>query len=462
MKLRTVLALSLLSFEAATAADVADEQWPQWRGPKALGVAPKATPPIEWSETRNVKWKVPIPGSGTATPIVWGNRIFVQTAIPTGKRLATPDATRAESPSPEPTGGSSSNGKRKGGPGGRGGFGASEKPSEVIQFAVLCVDRETGRTLWQKVVREQVPHEGHHQTHGFASGSPVTDGTTLFAFFGSRGLYAMDFDGNLKWEIDLGDQQTRMGFGEGTSPALAGDRLIVNWDHEGDDFVVALDKATGKELWRKARQEKTSWATPFILEHNGVTQAVINAGVTRAYDVRTGELIWECGGQTENVIPSVVGGHGLVFAMSGFRGNAVNAIKVGAKGNVAGTDAVVWSHNKGTPYVPSPLLYGNELYFFSANTARLSIFDAQTGTRHVEAARIEGMTDVYASPVGADGRIYLTGRDGAFAVIKHGKSLEVLARNKLDDGFDATPVPVGKELILRGQKHLYCIAESKS
>jgi outer membrane protein assembly factor BamB len=465
MKSHPLLAMLTLPL-ALVAADLnPDEQWPQWRGPLALGVAPKATPPTEWSETKNVKWKVAIPGSGTATPIVWGNRIFIQTAIVAGRKGESPTAaTKTPPPAGEKRKGPSGGGPGGGPPGGkRGGFGGGETPTAPVQFVVLCLDRESGKTLWQKVVREQVPHEGHHQSHGWASGSPVTDGKMLYAYFGSRGLYAMDFEGNVKWEVDLGDQRTRNGFGEGTSPALAGDRIIINWDHEGeDDFVVALDKATGKEIWRQPRSEKTGWATPYILEHDGVVQAVINAGTTRAYNVKNGELIWACGGQTENVIPSVVVGHGFVYAMSGFRGNIVNAIKVGAKGNVAGTDAVAWTFNKGTPYVPSPLLAGNELYFFSGNTARLSIFDARTGQRHVEAERLEGMTDVYASPVAAAGRVYLAGRDGAFTVIKQGPRLEILAKNKLDDGFDAVPVPVGKDLLLRGQKSLYCITEKGS
>lgn len=464
MRLPLVLATLLLPAAASAADPNPSGQWPSWRGPLALGVAPQANPPTEWSETKNVKWKVALPGAGSSTPIVWGDRIFVQVAIPVGKSApaASPaggDATPP--PADRPPGG----GKRKGPPGGgppggkRGGFGAGEKPTQPHQFAVLCLDRATGRTLWQKVLREEVPHEGHHPTSGFASGSPVTDGTTLYAFFGSRGLHALDFDGKVLWQVDLGRMQTRNSFGEGTSPALAGDRLIVNWDHEGEDFVVALDKRTGRELWRTPREEKTSWATPFILEHEGVTQAIINAGTTRAYDVRTGKVIWECGGQTENVIPSVVVGHGLVFAMSGFRGNTVNAIKVGAKGDVTGTPAVAWTFNKGTPYVPSPLLAGDELYFLSGNTGRLSIFDARTGKRHVEAARVEGLTDVYASPVAAAGRIYLAGRDGAFAVLQQGPELKVLATNRLDDGFDTVPVPVGRDLLLRGQKHLYCISE---
>ena len=209
MNVRHLLAFLTLPLSALAADLAPDEQWPQWRGPLALGVAPKANPPVEWSETKNVKWKVAIPGSGTATPIVWGERIFIQTAIPTGQKGTVPAVATAEAAPPPPAGDRPPGGKRKGPPGGPGGggpaggkrgggFGGGDKPSEVFQFAVLCLDRATGRTLWQKVVREQVPHEGHHQTHGFASGSPVTDGKMLYAYFGSRGLYAMDFDGNVK------------------------------------------------------------------------------------------------------------------------------------------------------------------------------------------------------------------------------------------------------------------------
>jgi outer membrane protein assembly factor BamB len=451
-----IVGVSLMPSVCLSAAELKpDDQWPAWRGPLATGVAPTANPPTEWSETNNVKWKVAVPGSGTATPIVWGDRIFLLTAIPSDTKGDVPSSAalrnlRVPAAQPAPGGGPP-----------RGGRGRGGSPESSFQFVVISLDRATGRTVWQKTATEQVPHEGHHQTHGFASGSPVTDGKMLYAYFGSRGLYAMDFDGDIKWSVDFGDQQTRNGFGEGTSPALAGNTILVNWDHEGpDDFIVALDKTTGKELWRKAREEKTSWATPYILEHDGVVEAVVNAtGAVRSYDVKNGDQIWESTGQTDNAIPSVVSGHGLFFVMSGFRGSALQAIKVGSTGSVTGTASIAWSYNRGTPYVPSPLLYGDQLYFFSGNSARLSIFDAKTGERHVEAEKVGDMTDVYAAPVGVGGRVYLAGRDGRFAVIKQGTKLEILAQNRLDDSFDAVPVPVGKELLLRGHQSLYCIAE---
>ncbi len=335
-----------------------------------------------------------------------------------------------------------------------------EKPSGEFEFAVVCLARDSGKVLWQKTVRKEVPHEAHHRDHGYASATPVTDGKLLYASFGSRGLYALDFDGNVKWEKDFGDMQTRNSFGEGASPALHGDTLIVNWDHEGDDFIVAVDKRTGKELWRTSRDEPTNWTTPYIVEHHGRALAVVNGNnKVRTYDVKTGELVWEAGGQTLNCIPMPVSGHGLLYVMSGFRGSAVQAIQLGRTGDLTGTDAIAWSYNKGTPYVPSPLLYGDELYFFGGNNAMLSIFDARTGTRHVESERLEGMNGVYASPVGAAGRVYLTGRDGGFVVLKAGRKVEVLATNKLDDRFDASPAAVGRELFVRGHRSIYCLAE---
>ena len=446
--------LAALTTSAISAEPAADAQWPQWRGPLCNGVAPQAEPPLKWSESENVKWKVAIPGSGTSTPIVWGGKVFLLTAMPSAAKA---DAQPVAKTAPAPPPGEGGPGRRRGGPGG--GM-RSENPTQPYQFAVLCLDRATGKTLWQKTVHETVPHEGHHRDHGFASASPVTDGKLLYAFFNSRGLYALDFEGNVKWEKDFGKMQTRNSFGEGASPALHGDTLVVNWDHEGDDFIAAFDKTTGKELWRKQRDEPTNWTTPLIVEHEGQAQVVVNGtNKVRAYALKTGDLLWEAGGQTANAIPTPVSGHGLLIAMSGFRGSAVQAIKLGGKGDLTGTPSVVWSYNKGTPYVPSPLLYGDELYFYGGNNAMLSIFDARTGQRHVESERLSGLSGVYASPVGAAGRVYLTGRDGAFLVLKSGPKLEVLATSKLDDQFDSSPAAAGKELFLRGHRSLYCIAE---
>jgi outer membrane protein assembly factor BamB len=252
-----------------------------------------------------------------------------------------------------------------------------------------------------------------------------------------------------------------MSFGEGSSPALHGDTLVINWDHEGDDFIVALDKNTGNELWRTPRDEDTTWATPLIVEHDGKAQVVtVGTNRIRGYDLASGKPIWDHDGLTANVIPTPVAKDGVVYAMSGFRGNELYAIRLGRSGDLSRTDAVAWSHNRGTPYVPSPLLYGDRLYFLSGNAALLSCFDATTGQAVVEGQRIDDVEGVYASPVGAGGKVYLVGRNGVSAVLRHGgETLDVLATNRLDDRFDASPAIAGNELFLRGREHLYCIAE---
>jgi len=412
-----IAALACALPEVRALAAPADQNWPAWRGPLAIGVSPTAQPPTAWSESSSVRWKVKLPGTGTSTPIIWDDKVFVQTAIATAE-------------------------------------------GAPVQWTVLCLDRKTGKTLWQKVAREEVPHEGHHRDHGFASPSPVTDGTHLYAYFGSRGLHCYDLQGNHKWSKDLGKMQTKNAFGEGSSPALFGDTIVVNWDHEGDDFIAAFDKKTGAERWRQARQEDTSWSTPLIVQHDGKAQVVTTATRrVRSYDLATGQQVWESEGLTANSIPTAVAGDGMVYATSGFRGSALFAIKLGRTGDLTGTDAIVWSHRRSTPYVPSPLLYDGRLYFFASNNAILSCFNARTGQPLYELARIEGLTGVYASPVAAAGKIYLTGRNGATVVLKASDKVEVLATNKLDEGIDASPALAGKEIFLRGKQHLYCIAE---
>jgi outer membrane protein assembly factor BamB len=459
---RTTLLLSaLFALPLALAAAPAEpakqaQNWPQWRGPLATGAAPEANPPQSWSPTQNIKWKVKVPGRGTSTPIVWGDQVFIQTAIPTGKKAPAAAAERAAAPvlaaPPRPAPG-------RGRPGG-GGMGVPP-PTETYQFVLLCLDRQTGKTLWQKVAREELPHEGHHKDHGFSSHSPVTDGKHVYAYFGSRGLHCFDMQGNLKWQKDLGRMQTKMSFGEGSSPALHDDTIVVNWDHEGADFVAAFDKNTGQELWRQPRDEETSWATPLVVEHGGQAQVITCAtSKVRSYDLKSGKPLWEVGPMTANVIPTPVAGDGMVYATSGFRGAQLYAIRLGGSGDLAGSNSIAWKHEKATPYVPSPLLYEGKLYFFSGNNGVLSIFDAKTGKPLLDTQRIEGLPrGVYASPVGAGGRVYLVGRDGTTVVIRYTKKLDVLATNALEENVDASPAIAGKELFLRGHEHLYCIAE---
>ncbi|MCI0744707.1 MAG: PQQ-like beta-propeller repeat protein [Verrucomicrobia subdivision 3 bacterium] len=449
MRVKWMIGFVMALAQGGLVAAPADQNWPQWRGPLGTGVAPHADPPVKWSETQNVKWKSRIPGFGTSTPIIWDNLVLIHTAISTAK--AEPPVTPSAEPAAE-----SGERPRRGGGGRR-----SEKPTEPYQFTVVALDRATGNALWQKNLRQEVPHEGHHPDHGFASASPVTDGQQIISYFGSRGLYCLDMKGNVLWQKDLGKMQTRNSFGEGSSPALQGNVVVVNWDHEGADFIAAFDKLSGKELWRQPRSEPSGWSTPLVVKHDNRLQVIVNGTEKiRSYDLATGRFNWECGGMTANAIPTPVAGHGMAFVTSGFRGSALLAIKLGRTGDLTGTDAIAWSHNKGTPYVPSPLLYDNVLYFFAGNNATLSCFDAKTGKANYEAERLSGMFGMYASPVGAAGRVYIVGRDGGAVVLRKSGTVETLATNKLDDKFDASPAAVGKELFLRGHDYVYCIAES--
>jgi len=418
----------------------ADEQylanWPQWRGPLAAGVAPLADPPTEWSESQNVRWKVAVPGNGSSTPIVWGDRVFLLTAVETDRVAADVPA-----PADQP----------------RRPFGIVF-PNKYHQFTVMCLDRATGKTLWQRVAAELVPHEGHHPDNDFASATPVTDGRFLFVSFGSRGLYCYDLDGNLQWKQDLGQLKTRLSFGEGSSPALHDGVLVTTWDHDGPSFIVAHDAATGKELWRRDRDEVSAWATPIIVTEQGNAQVITNASKrVRGYDLKTGELLWECGGQVGNVTPTPVANDKLVFCMSGYRGSALFALPLDQSGDLTDSDKIAWNQDRGTPYVPSPLLYEHRLYFTQSNDGILSCLDSETGKNLIERSRLPGISRVYASPVGAAGRVYLTSRDGVTLVIRHGDALEVLATNRLDDDIDASPAIAGKQLFLRGKKSLYCL-----
>jgi outer membrane protein assembly factor BamB len=421
----------------------ADAYWPQWRGPAATGVAPHGDPPTEWSETKNIRWKVAIPGRGHATPIVWGERVYIQTAVPT-ERVAESQPAERSPAEPHATSGPT-----------------ESEPARIHKYMLLALDRRTGQTVWEQTLCEAAPHEGGHTDSSQASNSPATDGERIIAYFGSRGVYCLDMDGKLVWKKDLGQMKTRRGFGEGSSPTLYRDTVIITWDNEGPSFIVALDKKTGAERWRTDREEPTSWATPLVLAADGKAQVITSATKRiRSYDFQTGKLLWECTGLTENVIPTPVSASGLVYCTSGFRGSALLAIRYAdAQGDITGSPAIAWTYDgKGTPYVPSPLLLGDELYFLQENRAVLSCLDAKNGQPHYAKERLEGLRDVFSSPVGASGRVYVVGRDGKMAVIQAGPEFKILATNALDDSFTASPAIVGKEIYLRGYEHLYCIA----
>ena len=415
------------------------QTWPQWRGPLATGVAPDANPPVTWSESSNIRWKVEIPGHGHATPVVWEDRVFVTTAVPIGASGVSEGLfTRLT--------------RRIVGTAGA---------TETLRYVLLALNRRSGDTIWERTAAEGVPHEGRHQTGSWASPSPVTDGEVLCAFFGSAGLYCYDLEGQPLWDVDFGDMEIRMGFGEGTSPVLHGDLIIVNWDHQGQSFITAMDKRTGRERWRTDRDEITSWATPLVIEHDGRTQVITSAtNRVRSYSAETGALLWDGEGVTLNAIPSPVAAEGIVYLTSGFRGNQLYAVDLAAaQGDITGSDAILWSLDEDTPYVPSPLLHDGILYITKSNNGIMSAFDARTGALHYGPERLPGIRNIYASPVAAGDRVYVTSRDGTTVVLAAGRRFEVLAANMLDDDFDASPAVVGQELFLRGYRYLYCIAE---
>lgn len=431
-----IIALALLSGSNSAEADESLEYWGQWRGPLATGVAPEADPPVEWSEEKNIRWKVELPGKGHSSPIVWGDRVFVTAAVPFGEKLQP---------------------RYSGRPGAHDNLPVSQRH----KFMALAIERRTGKILWQKTLHEALPHEGGHFTASLASASPVTDGEYVYALFGSYGLYCLDMDGELIWKVNLGEMHTKHGHGEGSSPVLHGDTLIVNWDHEEQSFLVAFDKATGKQKWRVERDEVTSWATPIVVEHEGTSQLIVcGTDRVRSYDLETGKVLWQCGGLSANIVASPVAADGMVYAGSSYEIRALIAIRLeGAQGDITGTDQVLWTRATMTPYVPSPLLYNDALYFLRHYQGILSRVDVKTGEDAGGPYRLGPLGDIYASPVAAAGRIYITGRNGRTLVMSDAAEPEALGLNSLDDSISASAALVGKELYLRGEKFLYCIAE---
>jgi outer membrane protein assembly factor BamB len=407
--------------------------WPQWRGPFNTGMA-EGDAPLRWDDSTNVRWKVPIPGKGHSTPVVAGQHLFLTTAVPTGKGSA---------------------------PAGPGRAGGGADAGLEHRFEVLAIERETGRIAWQRTATTATPHEGYHRVYGsFASNSPVTDGTRLFAFFGSRGLFAYDLKGTLLWQKDFGVRMRMdMAFGEGTPLTLHDGRLLLHFDHLDTGFLVMLDPATGREIWRVKRTERFNWAAPYVATHNGRRQIIMSGETVRGYDFEAGEFLWEAAGLGENTIPQPVQHGDLVFAMSGHTIRMLMAIRLGRRGNLTGTDAIVWSTPRGASYTPSPLLHDGRLYVLSDN-GLLSAFDAATGKPFYQQGRLPKSYSFKASPVGARDRIYLATEDEDVVVVRMGDRLDVLATNSLKgQSFVASPVIVEGDVYLRSQSHLFKVSE---
>jgi outer membrane protein assembly factor BamB len=423
---------------AAQSLEETRSNWHHWRGPEANGVSRTAQPPVHWGEGMNVRWKVPLEGNGSSTPIVWGQKLFLLTAIDTGKI-----DPRLPRPEDQP--------KRV--------FGITH-PNTVYDFVVVCLDRATGREIWRRTATSTIPHEGHHGDNNFASASPTTDGRRLYCWFGSIGLFCYDLEGEKLWERDLGRVNMGASLGEGSSPVLHNGKLVIVRDNQRQSYIEVLDAATGETAWKKNRAEDNTWATPAIVHHDGRTQVITpGSHKIRSYDLDTGELIWQCGGLTGNPIPCPVVENGVVYCMTGYEGHALLALPLSARGDISGSDHILWSRRRGTPYIPSPVLYDGLLFYTQSNQALLSCAETGEGEIMMDRERLPGLFTIYSSPVGAAGRLYVTGQNGTTLVLKRAREMEILATNKLDDSFNSSPAIAGNQLFLRGKQYLYCLAE---
>ncbi len=439
MKSKSILSacLLLIAIPMPAFGESFADNWHQWRGPDATGVSTTADPPVAWSEDENVKWKVAIEGQGTSTPIIWGDKVFVLTAINTGvKDPSIPD------PEDQP----------------KTNFFDIKQPNAQHAFVVLCLDRNTGKEIWRQVATTKIPHQGAHNDNDFAPASPTTDGKHLYCWFGSAGLFCYDLQGNKIWEKKLGEVKVGSSLGEGCSPVLHEGKLAIVRDHAGQSTIEVLDAKTGKTLWKRERDEGNAWATPRIIQHSGKTQVITTAsGFVRSYDLNTGDIIWQCSGLTGNAIPCPVVEGDYVICMTGYQGYSAMAIPLTETGDISDSEKILWKKERGTPYIPSPLLYEGLLYYNQSNQSILTCVDSKTGEVAFGPERVGELSNIYASPVGAGGRVYLTGRNGNTLVLQRGPEYKVTALNKLDERFDASPALAGKQLFLRGAKHLYCI-----
>ncbi len=436
--------LYLIFFQQFTIAQESyQNNWPQWRGPLATGASPSGNPPLNWSETQNIKWKVMIPGKGHATPIIWNNRIFILTSIAESAEESGIWDKIVQY------------------------FSGNDedilKTNMVHQFAVICIDRDTGDFLWQTIVKEEIPQEGIHITATWASNSPVTDGEYIYAYFGSRGLYCLDFDGKIIWQKHLGPLQKAEELGEGSSPVLDKNRLYLLRDHEGDSFLFAFDKHTGNELWKIARDEITTWSTPCIVETESGNQIITSGNQSVcSYDALTGIVIWEYKWSTYRPVASPVASKDIVYAMNSYRGKYLMAIDFNnAEGNIGDSNSIIWSYKKNLPYTPSPLLFEDKLYFLKGSTGNISCLNALNGEVNYTGNKLEDLDEVFASPVAAMNRVYISSLNGKTYVIDNGESFKVLAVNTLDDKFAASAAIVANSIFLRGEKYLYRIEEQE-
>jgi outer membrane protein assembly factor BamB len=437
MRKSVLLLLILASFSMAYA-----ENWPGWRGPGTLGVSAEKGIPVQWDMTKNVKWKVEVPGLGHSSPIVWSNRIFVTTAV-------SSDPSQDEWQ--------------------KGFFAGDRKPDAAeISWKVLCYDRETGKLLWDRTATSKKPGSTRHTKNSYASQTPVTDGTYVYAFFGDQGMYCYDLDGKLIWSRDLGSFKMRNGWGIASSPILYKNFVIQTCDQEtGVSFIVAMDKKTGKDVWRAERDELSSWSTPYLYLQGSRPELIVNATRSiRSYDPENGKLLWECRGPASSItVPTATSSNGLIYVSSGFimdKVRPMTAFIPGAKGDITlkegegQSGAIAWRQMTAAPYIPSPTAFGDYI-FVLFDQGFIACYDAKTGKEIYGKQRIDAGAIFSASPVVVDGKLYCLSEDGDLYVIKAGPEYQLIAKSSVGEAVMASPAVSEGKMIVRSLRHLFSV-----
>ena len=419
---------------------LSDNNWPQFRGPDANMIVSGENLPSEWGDDLNLAWTHEVDGEGWASPVVWGNQVFMASVVPV--KINKP------------------------------GEGEEEQENEdlylqdIYRWELSCVDLETGKELWKQVAHEGSPRIKKHARTNYASETPVSDGKRVYVYFGMTGLYCYDMDGTLIWEKDLGAFETQRGWGTGSSPLLYGDKLFVQVDNEEHSFLVALDAENGDEIWRVDRDELTNYGTPYIWKNSVRTELVIGGKKAQAYDPETGEILWELQMDGHYNIPSPAANRELLFmGNSGYRDTKGTyfAIKAGGEGDITpdsgsiSSEDVAWySTDAAFLSSPSPLLYDGLIYFISSRGGQVTCLEAETG-KLVYEEKVENVAACWASPWVNQERIYFLDEKGATQVIKAGREFEHLGTNSLDDRFWASVAVAGDAYLFKGDKNLYCI-----
>jgi len=429
-------ALSILLGVTACSA----QNWPSFRGPNASGFADHQQLPAIWKQ-KEILWKTPIPGLAHSSPIVWGDRTFVTTAV----------SSRA-----------GASFKR-----GLYGDGDASDDLSVQEWKLLCLDRKTGAMLWNRVAYQGVPKEKRHMKGTYANSTPATDGQVVVAFFGSQGIYAYDFSGKLLWKRDLG--RINVGaydlpgyeWGPASSPILYGELVIVQCDQQKGSFLTALNRKTGEIVWRTEREELPSWGTPTVYPGRQRAELVTNgSNFIRGYDPATGEELWRLGGSSKITAPTPVYSGDLIVVASGRQPEApIFAIRAGSNGDITGAGkSIAWRKQQRGSYMPTPLIYGGLVYVLG-NAGILDCYDLKSGTEIYRQRIPHQGSGFSASPVASDGRLYLPGEDGDIFVVTVGPEPQLLGKNEMGEPLMATPAIAGRMLIVRTEHHLWAIGK---